>query len=189
LDEYLDPDTFIESNEPEIVSLATELGEGMTTACEQSRAFYDYVGDSMSYIGYNPDDMGALISCQTLEGDCTDFADFLIALNRAAGIPARFLEGVTCCTAGDQYVPGDVKHDWLEVYLPSSGWVQMDPTWGRGEADRDTYFAGMTPDHIIITQGRNLSVLGNYHYWYYTYRPGSAQINAEEFFSIVEVEE
>jgi transglutaminase-like putative cysteine protease len=166
--EFTGPVEFIESDHPSIVNLATSLAQGQGTACARARAFYDWVAENIIYSGYIPDDIGALQTLNDLEGDCTCFADLMMALSRAAGIPARFLEGVTCCTEGE-YVPGDIKHDWLEVYLPGVGWVPMDPTWGQQPEYRETYYAGITPDHIVVTQGRNLSMLSGYHYNYYLY--------------------
>jgi transglutaminase-like putative cysteine protease len=186
IDEFTGPVEYIESDHPTIIDLASTLAQGRATACAQVRAFYDYVAENITYSGYIPDDIGALQTLYDLEGDCTCFADLMMALSRAAGIPARFLEGVTCCTEGE-YVPGDVKHDWLEVYLPGVGWVPMDPTWGQPPEYRETYFAGITPDHIVVTQGRNLSMLGGYHYNYYLYywNDERANVTSELVWSIV----
>jgi transglutaminase-like putative cysteine protease len=101
LDRFVDPERYIESDAGQIVALSEELGEGKITACETAEAFYNYVGDNLSHTGYDPGNKGALATLEDLGGDCTDFADLLIALNRAAGTPARFIEGVTCCTNGD----------------------------------------------------------------------------------------
>jgi transglutaminase-like putative cysteine protease len=171
-DMFVDPEQYIESADGRIVALAAELAEDQSTACDKARTYYDYIGDNLSYAGYQPDDNGALATLEDLAGDCTDFVDLLVALNRAAGIPARFIEGVTCCTNGD-YVEGETKHSWLEVYLPGIGWVPMDPTWGREESDRERYFAAITPDHIVVTKGRNPSSLehggetGHYFTWWW----------------------
>jgi transglutaminase-like putative cysteine protease len=193
-DIFVDPEQNIESDVKQIRDLAKELAEGNPTACEMIRAFYDYVGDNVSFAGYDRGDNGALATLENRAGDCTDFADLLIALSRAAGIPARFIEGVTCCTNGytdEEYDEGATKHDWLEVYLPGSGWVPMDPTLGRKRSEREIYFAGMTPDHIVVSQGRNLSALedsGEYgHYW--RRWPKSARVEARERWRVVRLSE
>lgn len=191
LSAFTDPELYIESGATEIQALASNLAEGKTTTCEKVRSFYDYVGSNLRYAGYIPEDLGALAALETKEGDCTDFADLLMALTRADGVPARFLEGVTCCTTGEHYNPGDIKHDWLEVYLPGVGWAPMDPTWGRSSASRDDYFAAMSPDHIVVTRGRNLSKLGNYHYMYYQWwwDAAAASMTADENWSVVRTNE
>jgi transglutaminase-like putative cysteine protease len=188
--ESTQPERYLESDAEPIVTLAKELEQGKATACEEVEAYYDYVADNVYYSGYDPGDNGALYTLEELEGDCTDFADLLIALSRAGGIPARFLEGVTCCTDGDQS-PDDIKHDRLEVYLPESGWVPMDPTWGRTPEKREMYLAGTTPDFVVVTRGRNLSLLDGYHYLYYQWwwDEVPTEISSEEQWRIERVRE
>jgi transglutaminase-like putative cysteine protease len=167
-DEYINSEQYIESDSDEIQEKSNELSAGKANLCEKSRAFYDFVGDNMAYVGYNPGDIGAAAALETLGGDCTEFTDLSIALNRAAGIPARYFTGVTCCTDMG-YREGENKHNWLDVNLPGSGWVPIDPTWGRFSSDRERYFAGITPDHIIVTEGRYLTRLSGYFFYRYRY--------------------
>lgn len=159
---------FIESDRRDIRSLASQLSQGKATPCEQVWAFYNWEGDNFSYQGYNPKDVGAATALQDSGGDCTEFADVLAALSRASSIPARTVDGLTCCT-DNGYQAGDNKHSWVEVYFPGTGWVSIDPTWGRFPGERKAYFAALSDDHIWITQGRNPSFLGGYHYYYYQY--------------------
>ncbi len=165
---YTSPEMYIESNDPSIVSLANSITQSAQNDCQKARAIYDYVGDQMRYSQYTLTDMGALYALDGLQGDCTEFSDLFIALNRAVSIPANFVEGVTCCTESG-YEPGINKHDWSEVYLPGIGWAPVDATWGRFPNRRNQYFAAITPDHIIVTRGRYLETLDGYHYYYYQY--------------------
>jgi transglutaminase-like putative cysteine protease len=187
---YTSPETHIESDADVIKNLSSALTNDAHTPCDQTAAIYEYTTGNMVYSGYNPGSNGALGAAETLQGDCTEFSDLTIALNRASNIPARFLEGVTCCTYSG-YSEGDIKHDWLEVYLPGIGWSPMDPTWGRLDSKNETYFAGITPDHIIVTQGRNLSRLNGYHYYYYRYwwDDESASVDTTESWHIVHAEQ
>ena len=189
-DSFTQPEEFIESEALSITQLAASLSEGKTTACETVRSYYDYIAESFTYQGYTEDSLGALWAIENKGGDCTEFSDALIALSRAANIPARFVEGVVCCTEGG-YIPSQNKHDWLEVYLPENGWVPMDPTWGKSSHDRETYFAGITSDHIIVTQGRNPSILNGYHYYslHYWWETAATSINSEETWSILKIDE
>ncbi len=173
---FTNAEKYLEVDHPEISTLAESLTADAETDCQAVNNIYTYVIDSMNYAGYVPGDNGALLAHQTGTGDCTDYADLMIALTRAAGIPARFVEGVTYGTDG-YYDEGQTKHDWLEVYLPGSGWVPMDPTWG--ENDADTYFGGISPDHIIVTKGRNLPTLNGYHYWaFWWWGDDGVEVNA-----------
>jgi transglutaminase-like putative cysteine protease len=105
----------------------------------------------------------------------------MIALSRAAGIPARYLEGVLYLEPATEALARR-EHAWLEVYLPDIGWTTMDPTMGRSLGMRDKYFAANSPDHIIVTRGRNPSALRGASYFTHIYWPGpSAEIKIEEF--------
>lgn len=167
---FLEPERWIESDTEEIVALAKQLTRDKLSPCEKARAIYDWIGDNISYTGYIAEDRGALFTLRNRGGDCTEFSYLLIALCRAAGIPARFLEGVNPKSPS----PAAETHGWAEVYLAGTGWVPVDPTWGRFKKERDQYFAGMSPDHIIATVG-NPAVIAKlhtqlhffeYHYWW-----------------------
>jgi transglutaminase-like putative cysteine protease len=180
---FLEPETHVESDAEEIETLAQQLVEGSPSPCQTLRALYDYVGDHISYSSYESGDRGALWALEQGSGDCTEFADALLALSRASGIPARFLEGITY-RSGETPDPSQIKHDWLEAYLPGHGWVPLDPTWGRFPERREQYFARMSPDHIIITRGRSLSILGGYHYFYYNWSGADAKVSHQEAWNI-----
>ncbi len=156
---FVDSEPFIESGSNPIINLTNQLANDKITPCEKSKAFYDYVADNMRYTPHIYVVQGALAALNNLSGVCSAYSDLLAALNRAAGIPARTLHGLTCCN-------GNETHVWLDVYLPAVGWVPMDPTWGRYPGKRDLYFAKMPPDHIIINRGRNIPSLGGYNYYY-----------------------
>ncbi|MCJ7625085.1 MAG: hypothetical protein MUO76_16415 [Anaerolineaceae bacterium] len=189
LDTFTNAETYLESDSAAIIELSNSLTSDAADVCAQSRAIYDYLGDNMVYSGYMSDDIGALKALEKLEGDCTEFSDLFISLNRAADIPAHFLEGVTCCTENG-YEAGQNKHNWAEVYLPNIGWVPVDPTWGRYANNREEYFSKMTPDHILITRGRNLDTLLDYHFYAYRYwwDGDSTTVSSEEEWSILKKE-
>lgn len=180
LDAFTQPELHIESNNVQITTLKQELIEGRETACEQVRVFYDHVGENLVY-SYNGGDWGAQAALGEMGADCTEYADLMIALSRASGIPARYFEGLYY--AGEDVNPdARTEHAWLDVYLPGSGWVAMDPTLGRSSQNRDDYFAHYQPNHIIVTQGRNPSTLRGASYWTYIYWPGeSTKIQIEDF--------
>jgi transglutaminase-like putative cysteine protease len=177
---FTQPELHIESNNVQIISLAEGLAVGHETACEQVRAFYDYIGDNLVY-SYNGGNWGAQAALGEMGADCTEYADLMIALSRASGIPARYFEGLYY--AGEQVDPqARTEHAWLDVYLPGSGWTAMDPTLGRSSQSRDKYFGHYQPNHIIVTRGRNPSTLRGASYWTYIYWPGdSAKIKIEDF--------
>ena len=175
-DEFTQPELHIESGNPQIISLASNLSKGKRTACEQVRAFYDYAGDELVYT-YNRQDWGAQATFGLMGSDCSEYADLAIALNRAEGIPARYYEGLLYLeeSGGDKDKQiAQTEHAWMDAYLPGIGWTAMDPTMGRWASHREIYFAHHTPDHIIVTTGRNPSTLRGASYWSHIYWPGNS---------------
>lgn len=66
-------------------------------------------------------------------GTCRDFAVLMIEAARSLGLAARFVSGYIYSPPrlGDgAYVGGGHTHAWVQVYLPSCGWVEFDPTNG-----------------------------------------------------------
>jgi transglutaminase-like putative cysteine protease len=73
-----------------------------------------------------------LDTLQTRSGTCRDYALFMIEALRRLGIAARFVSGYLF-VHGDRehgYVGGGSTHAWVQVYLPSAGWIEFDPTNG-----------------------------------------------------------
>jgi transglutaminase-like putative cysteine protease len=170
--EFTQPELHIESANPQIVALAEKLSQGKDTACQQVRAFYDYVGNTLVYTD-NGQNWGAQATLGPMGSDCTEYASLLAALSRARAIPARYFEGLIDLDSGTN--PNvKIEHAWPDVYLPGVGWVAMDPTLGRTPVKRDTYFAHYTPDHIIVTLGASPSVLRGSSYWTHLYWPGNS---------------
>jgi len=80
-------------------------------------------------------EQGTQIPLDTLQlksGTCRDFALLMIEALRRLGIAARFVSGYIF-VPGDSahaYVGGGNTHAWVQVYLPSAGWIEFDPTNG-----------------------------------------------------------
>ena len=73
-----------------------------------------------------------LDTLQTRCGTCRDFALLMIEALRRLGIAARFVSGYLF-VPGDRahrYAGGGSTHAWVQVYLPSAGWIEFDPTNG-----------------------------------------------------------
>jgi transglutaminase-like putative cysteine protease len=172
--EFIQPELHIESANPQIKALAKELSQGKDTVCQQVRAFYEYIGNTLVYT-YNGQNWGAQTALGPMGADCTEYTDLLVALTRVQGIPARYFEGLLYLDTGTN-VLANIEHAWPDVYLPNVGWVALDPTLGRIQANRETYFAHYTPDHIIVTMGVNPSVLRGGSYWTSLYWPGNSTI-------------
>jgi transglutaminase-like putative cysteine protease len=176
---YTDAELHIESQNPQISSLSEELAQDHLTACDQVRAVYDYIGNELVY-SYNGGNWGAQAALGKMGTDCTEYASLMMALSRAAGIPARYIEGLNFTPQGEEELARK-EHAWLEVFLPGIGWTPMDPTLGRSSINREQYFAKLPPNYVIVSRGRNPSTLRGSSYWTYLYWPGnSTKINIEE---------
>jgi transglutaminase-like putative cysteine protease len=72
-----------------------------------------------------------LDTLQTGSGTCRDYALFMIEALRRLGIAARFVSGYLFVPDDhDNYAGGGSTHAWVQVYLPSAGWIEFDPTNG-----------------------------------------------------------
>lgn len=171
IQEYIQPELHIESANPQITELSKALSKGTHNPCKQARVFYDYAAEELIYT-YNRDNWGAQAALGEMGADCSEYTDLMMALSRSAGIPARYYEGLLYVENKENEIP-QIEHAWLDVYLPGAGWVPMDPTLGRSRLHRETHFAQYTPDHIIITTGRNPSTLRGSSYWSHLYWPGN----------------
>jgi transglutaminase-like putative cysteine protease len=73
-----------------------------------------------------------LDTLQLKSGTCRDYALFMIEALRRLGIASRYVSGYIF-VPGDSahdYVGGGSTHAWVQVYLPSAGWIEFDPTNG-----------------------------------------------------------
>ena len=178
ISEYTQPELHIESANLQIVALAEKLSK-RKDICEQARAFYDYAGDNLAYT-HNKNDWGAQATFGLMGSDCTEYASLVIALSRAVKIPARYYEGILYLNDKTTEL-AHTQHAWLDIYLPNIGWVAIDPTLGRMATNRENYFAHYTPNHIIVTTGRNPSTLRGSSYLTHLYWPGkSTKIKVEK---------
>lgn len=66
-------------------------------------------------------------------GACRDFAVLMMEAARSLGLAAHFVSGYIYAPPspkGARHAGGGHTHAWVEVYLPSCGWVEFDPTNG-----------------------------------------------------------
>jgi len=71
-----------------------------------------------------------LDTLQTGSGTCRDYALLMIEALRQLGFAARFVSGYLFVPADEGYLGGGSTHAWVQVYLPSAGWIEFDPTNG-----------------------------------------------------------
>lgn len=148
---FLAPTPLVQSDSPEIMSLAKRLSGGAASEQAAVGSVLNWVVDNIKYKSPIPD-YGALWTLKEGRGNCQNFSHLSIALLRSIGIPARIVGGVAL--GRPWKVPlengslvqsiGQGGHAWLEVWYPDLGWVPYD-------AQQSHLF--VSPRHIKQTVG------------------------------------
>ncbi|MBO5435330.1 transglutaminase domain-containing protein [bacterium] len=121
---WLDTETS-KCDTPELIALSNQLVKPEWSDAVKVLAFYEWITSNMSYDYYKlnvticsrskyyNDYSGKWNAFTTKTGVCADFANYLVTMCRAQGIPC-----ITAETSG---------HTWNLVYL-NGKWVELDPT-------------------------------------------------------------
>lgn len=124
LTQYLQPTANCQSNDQRIISLAKSITAGKTSAYDKATAIFNWVSDNVEYSFYYNTGKGALGTLNSGSANCCDTSHLLIALTRAAGIPARYEQGI--CNFSD----GTFGHVWAQVYV-NGKWYLADAISSR----------------------------------------------------------
>lgn len=123
---------------PEIIAQASELANGED---DLFQVVFNLASWTKKNINYSLDTFTADASQKASwvlanrYGVCDELTNLFIAMNRALGIPARFVTGVSY-TNSEFFEEKWGLHGWAEVYFPDYGWVPIDPTYGQyGQVD------------------------------------------------------
>ena len=125
---------------------------------------YYFVVDSLNYdlnrVKVNVDRLGALKALENPDqAICMEFTDLFIALCRAAGIPAREINGFAY-TTNEKLQPlglvADILHSWPEYYDNDlNQWIPVDPTWEKTSGGID-HFSKPDLNHFsFVIHGEN----------------------------------
>ncbi len=137
---YLLPSSGVDSDSEGVLELAERLTRGAQGPAETAARLFAFVRDTIRYVPYAPfDSLPAYTGQATLErgyGFCTQKSALLIALSRAAGVPARFhyadlvnhslperLEWVLGCNRM-------VYHTYVE-FLLEGRWIKATPSFEK----------------------------------------------------------
>lgn len=155
---YLTEKKYWEVNNSKIKNLALEL--------KSPQKIYQYIVDNLSYdfsrVTENKPRAGALnVLNDPTSAVCLEFTDLFVGLARAAGIPAREVDGFAN-TKNTQERPlslvKDVLHAWPQYYdRERQMWIMIDPTWGNTTNGID-YFNTLDFDHFtFVIKGKDSS--------------------------------
>ncbi len=118
---------------------------------DAARRIADHVKNSAEYdlntgrMAWNRNDFAQWFLDESDSGYCVHFASAATVLLRAAGIPARYVEGYAVRIPSDLpntgvlggltgigdwnvQVTESMAHAWVEYYMPNVGWVMLEPT-------------------------------------------------------------
>jgi transglutaminase-like putative cysteine protease len=126
--------------------MAVEAGGSATNPFDLAHALETYLQSSV--FTYSPDvreksrvfcgGIQSTVECfATMRtGYCEYYASTMAILLRQANIPTRIAYGFLGAPAvadGTEVIQASAAHWWVEVYFPSYGWVEFDPTGTVGE--------------------------------------------------------
>ena len=147
---------FWEINDTQIVDLANKL--------KTPRAIYNYIVNTLDYdferVSEGVERLGAKEALNNPEqAICMEFTDLFIALSRAAGIPAREINGFAY-TDDIKLRPlnlvTDVLHAWPEYYDKEKGiWIPVDPTWEKTTKGVDYFYKGDLNHFVFVIHGKD----------------------------------
>jgi len=148
--EFLKQQKYWESSNDRIKDIARKL--------KTPREIYAYVVDNLKYdfsrVTAKKPRLGALnVLDDPTSAVCLEFTDLFIALSRAAGIPAREIDGYAFTKNTNERplsLVEDILHAWPEYYdTEKKTWIMVDPTWGNTTGGVN-YFNAIDFDHFAF---------------------------------------
>lgn len=163
VDNALKADTLVPSDDENVVKLAASIIGKEKSSYNKAKLIYNYMCDNFKVQEkVRKGDSDPLDLIKSKKGDAYDYAIVYTALLRAAGVPALTDAGVLVLQE-----QATQAHWWCEFYIPSVGWIPVDPAigsglkynrWNEGGESVDVksyYFGSMDSHHITFSRGWN----------------------------------
>ena len=156
-----------------VASLAAEIANGAANPYDKAARLQDYLRRTYKYqLDVPPPPSGRdavdYFLYEAPGGFCSYFASAMAVMLRTLGVPARVATGYAMGeydNARHAYrVTGAASHAWVEVYFPTYGWIEFEPTSSQGTFDRP---AGATdvPATLAAPAGPATPVAGSLPRW------------------------
>lgn len=133
LQKYLLASKYWEVNDSLIKQEADTLASYQTDLIDLIKSDYQFVNDSLEYdtskATSENERIGAKAALEGGDAVCMEYADLMVALLRAQGIPARAALGYANIEEKAYSEDDQVRHQWVQVWLPDYGWISIDPTF------------------------------------------------------------
>ena len=123
--DFLQDSHYVELS-PEVWRLAVDATMGVTDTWQAALAILKFIHDNFKYESRSTT-VHTHMRDVLLEkrGVCQDFAHVMIGLCRALKIPALYVSGYLATETAS------ATHAWVEVLIPGTGWIALDPTHNR----------------------------------------------------------
>lgn len=155
LSAYLKNEEYLQMEDKTIQSIADSIiGTEEETVVRQ---VFEVVVEHLEYDNEAAENQGPVAALTCGKGDCTEYAELMVALCRLKNIPARLVLGVIAQDGkNDSKNP---RHHWVEVYFKQYGWVAFDPTQTDNKAG-GTSFEKMPNHYIYYSYDRQDDLIG-----------------------------
>lgn len=148
---WLEPSKLIESNSKEVLKAGEQVfAKSKNDATSLAKAAYQFPKTVLKF-KYQKKSLGAQTALQTGIGDCTEFACLFAALCRSKEIPARRIS-IFNFAKKLKYSKSVPNHHIAECYLPSHGWIPVDPNLGKGKFNRPVGFGKLSNYFVIYNR-------------------------------------
>jgi transglutaminase-like putative cysteine protease len=129
IQKYLSATKYWEVNDSYIKQEATNLAKDQSTIMGIIQADYQYINEKLNYdeskANNSNERIGAKAALYGGASVCMEYADSMIALLRAQGIPSRAALGYANLSENKE--DKQVRHQWAQVWIPDYGWLTVDP--------------------------------------------------------------
>lgn len=136
---YLDATKYWQVNDPYIKKESDKIKDGQINVLDLIKADYQYVNEKLEYDQSKADTINDRIGAkQALQGEasvCMEYADAMISILRAQGIASRAVIGYGNLNELAETPENQVRHQWVQVWIPEYGWLSVDPTWESENMD------------------------------------------------------
>ncbi len=156
---YTQPSEKIDSDNEDIIKLASELAHGEDDLFVVTHNLGLWIEENIDYnlttstLEANQDASWVL---ENKYGVCDEITNLFIAMSRSLGIPAKFISGVAYTTS-EKFAEQYGSHGWAEVYFPEYGWIPFDITYNE--------FGYIDPTHLKLTESIDSNEASTNYQW------------------------
>ncbi len=149
---YILPTKNIQSDDPEISSLARNITKGVANDFQKAARLAIWINSNVNYtLDLAGEAKDAKWVLANRIGTCDEFSTLFIAMARSIGIPAKYVSGWVYGNSGWQ------RHAWAEVFIGK--WIPIDATWLEvGHIDATHIKFMETADNYVANQAKALGV-------------------------------